>query len=498
MSIWSRFFGRSSTALALPAPQTPHVAAPVDDFDFSKAAGASPNTVLGVPGTPVFSGFAFTAEMNDALIGLRKWTTYANNLANTPSVAAAVRYVLNLVCMPNWRWEAPDDSGSKGEEIADQVDDILNDMKSPWRRVVRRMAMYRYDGCGWHEWTAKRREDGGIGLLDVAARRPHTLYRWLMDDQGYVEAAVQKSPQTGAEITIPRWKAVYLKDDSISDSPEGVGLFRHVVDACNARARFAQLERMGFETDLRGIPYIRAPLLELAKMVAKSEITDAQKDAILAPLRTIMDSHVRGESTSVMVDSSTYPNIQGDPTAQPRMSFELMRGESAPHEAIAAAISRLDHEIMRILGAEVLMVGGDGKGSYSLAKDKTQSLMVVVDGTLQEIGEAVRKDLIEPLGRLNGWPLELLPWPKIDPLRFRDVEQVTAALRDLATAGAPLDPQDPAADEVRDMLGLSRRDPLLLEETDEDSALVPPPDDPDAEDAERDDEPPPKKRRRRK
>lgn len=501
MNWFGRLFGRgASVSGALPA-----LALPPASEEVAKAAPAAPpgnarpSQVLGVPGTAVFGGYPQTTEQNAAVAGSRKWTTYASNLANRPAVAAGVRYVLNLVSMPNWRWEPPDES-PEAADIAELVEDIFDDLTTPWRRVVRRMAMYRYDGCGWHEWTSKRRDDGAIGLLDVAPRRPHTLERWQVDEHGAVIGVWQRSPQTGIEIYIPRWKAVYLRDDSISDSPEGLGLFRHVVDACNRLARYEQLEGFGYETDLRGIPYIRAPLLELAKLVDKGPpdgLTAGQRDEILRPLRDAMDNHIRGLSTSVMVDSSTYPTLEGNPSGEARMSFELLRGDSSPHADIAKSIIRVNHEIMRVLGAEVLLVGGDGKGSYSLAKDKTQALMVVVDGTLQELGEAVRKDLVEPLGRLNGWDPALLPWPKIDPLRYRDIEQVTSAMAQLAQAGSPMDVDDPADEALRDVLGLPHRKPRAARMAEMDAmiggkpATAPPPaavDDPEAADAERPEE----------
>jgi len=489
-SWFGRIFGRSSAVAevhALPVPGDTSIA----KYEMASPPRAGrPSQVIGVPGTAVFGGYPQSLEQNALLNGTRKWTTYANNLANRPPVAAAVRYVLNLVAMPSWHWEPADDT-SEAQEIADLTEDIFDDLETPWRRVIKRMAMYRYEGLGWHEWTSKRREDGAIGFLDVAARRPHTLERWQVDETGVVIGVWQRSPQTGVEIYIPRWKSVYLRDDAVSDSPEGVGLFRHIVDACNRLTRYELLEGYGYETDLRGIPYIRAPLLELAKLVEQGPpngLTAAQRDEILQPLRTAMDNHIRGLSTSVMVDSSHYPTIEGNPSTVERMSFELLRGDSAPHADIAQAIIRANHEIMRVLGAEVLMVGGDGKGSYSLAKDKTQALMVVVDGTLQEIGEAVRKDLVEPLGRLNGWDPALLPWPKIDPLRYRDIEQVTSALAQMAQAGSPMDIDDPADAAVRDVLGLPHRNPSVLDANAADAALLPvmpEPTDPDAGDAER-------------
>ena len=45
---------------------------------------------------------------------------------------------------------------------------------------------------------------------------------------------------------------------------------------------------------------------------------------------------------------------------------------------------------------------------------------------------------------LNGWPVEMMPELTVEAVEYRDVKQIAATLRDMATAGAILDPADPA------------------------------------------------------
>jgi hypothetical protein len=51
---------------------------------------------------------------------------------------------------------------------------------------------------------------------------------------------------------------------------------------------------------------------------------------------------------------------------------------------------------------------------------------------------------------------------KTEDVAFRDVEQVTAALSDMASAGAPVMPDDEAINAVRDMLGLPHQESPLM------------------------------------
>ena len=123
--------------------------------------------------------------------------------------------------------------------------------------------------------------------------------------------------------------------------------------------------------------------------------------------------------------------------------------------AIAQAIERLNREMARILGVEQLMLGGDGRGSMALSRDKTQSFGLIVDSTLNEMEEVVQRDYVKPLMMLNGWPEELTPRVKTEQVQHRDIEQITQALKDIAEAGAPIVPGDPAIGEIRTLLGLS-------------------------------------------
>ncbi len=120
------------------------------------------------------------------------------------------------------------------------------------------------------------------------------------------------------------------------------------------------------------------------------------------------------------------------------------------------AIERINREIARILGVEHLLLGGDGKGSLALSRDKTQSFGLIVDSTLTELEFVMKNDVARVIVVLNGWPEELTPKLKTEQVQYRDIEQITQALRDMADAGAPLMPGDPAIDEIRDLLGLSK------------------------------------------
>ncbi len=422
-----------------------------------------PSRTAGVAGTPIFSGYVQSDERDSKLAGRERFKTFSDILANTSIVAAGTRYFLNLVSKATWRVD-PADESARARELADSLHSMMMDMETPWHRVVRRASMYRFYGFSVQEWTARRRRDGQIGMLDVAPRAQITIERWDVDVHGKIFGVLQRSPQTSEEIYLPRAKIIYAVDDTLNDSPEGLGLFRHLVQPNATLERYQQLEGWGFETDLRGTPIGRAPFAELNRLMEEGKISSADKIALEKPLRDFVQSHIKTPQLGLLMDSLTYTteDDKATPSQIPQWSMELLKGEPTGQDSVAKAIERLNREMARVLGVESLLLGTDSRGSHALARDKTQTFSLMVDSTLQELQEVMEKDYLGPVWLLNGWPDELKPTLKTEPVQYRDIEQVTGALRDMAQAGAVLPMDDPAINEVRDLLGLSRQRPIDL------------------------------------
>jgi hypothetical protein len=427
-----------------------------------------PESTIAVGGTAVYGGYLQPNETNAELTGRAKYKLFSDAIANVAIIAAGVRLLLNLVANAEWKAEAPKDSGEEGEEFAQRALDTLNDMRRPWHRVVRRLAGHRFHGFAAGEWVAKRNEDGGIGFKDVIALPQVTIQRWHIDNDGWMAGCIQTSPQTGKDVSIPREKMVYVVDDALNDSPEGLGLLRHVSDSVKRLQRLQELEQFGYAGDLRGIPIGRAPLMELDKAVKAKTITKARAEELVAGLEAFVKSHIKNPDLGMLLDSTPYKGTGENrtPVAALQWGIELLDGGSYSLDAVAKAIVRIQREIARVLGVEHLMLGENSAGSRSLSEDKTQAFALLVDGTLKEIRTAVEKDMLEPLWELNGWPKEMMPKLKTEAVAFRSVAEMASAIRDMAVAGVQLDRQDEAVNEVLDLMGLTRLAKLETIDTD--------------------------------
>lgn len=431
-----------------------------------------PSTVQGAPGFSVVGGYLETRERGRELATSdARYTSYSEMLSNVSVVAAGVRYFLNLVAGASWSFTAAEHPD--GERMAELAEAILtDDPRTSWARVVRRAAMYRFYGFSLQEWTAMRHEDGHYTLKDVQPRAQSTIKRWDVADDGTVLGVGQESPQTTQELYIPRAKLLYMVDDTLSDSPEGLGMFRHLVEPAARLRRYEQLEGTGFEGDLRGIPVGRGPFRDIEEKVKSGAMTKEDAIKLVKPLRDFMRSHIRSEKLALQLDSGTYETRDEAvrPSSVRQWDLELLNGGSTSFAEVAQAIERVNREMARVLGVEQLLLGGDGGGAFALGKDKTSSFFLLVDGALREIREQVADDLLKTVWRLNGWDLKSMPVVDTEAVRHTDVAEAAAVLRDLATSGAVLDPNDPAINELRDALGLSHAIPVEMDD-EEDASL---------------------------
>lgn len=362
-----------------------------------------------------------------------------------------------MIAKAGWTVEPALDSGAEGERIAEAIEAAMYDLRRPWHRVVRAAAMYKLQGYSWLEWITKKRADGTIGFFDCEPRSQSTVERWDVDEAGDVLGVWQRSPQTAREHYIPRAKSIYVVDDTVSFSPEGAGILRHVAPVAARLQAYERLEGIGFETDLRGIPVGRIPYSVLDEMVESGVIDRSKADEIASTLEQFVTDHIRSKATGVVLDSMVYRDLGESqaPSGQRLWDLDLLRGGSSSQDAVANAINRLVRGIARLLSSEGLLLGETGAGSLAMSLDKSASFASLVDGVNVEIAEVLEQDFVGPLMRMNGWNEELTPTLRTSKLQHRDVTVIAETLERISRSGAPLGPEDTdTVNVVRDLLGL--------------------------------------------
>jgi hypothetical protein len=440
---------------------------------FARPSG-SPYKDSGVPGYAVYGGYLTKTERNAKLTGVQRFTTASEMLANISIVAGSLRYFLNLLAKPEWKIEPADDSDA-AKVAAEFVQEILEQSATSMHRVVRRGGMFKFHGFSFQEWIALKRPDGRIGLADIKQRPQATINRWDIDERGNLIGIEQVAVQSGQAFYIPRNKLIYLVDDTLTDSPDGMGWFRHLAEPAERFEEYLGKEGIGFTRDLSGVPVARAPLSELKGKVGTPKpngqgvYTDEEIAGSLEGIRDFVGNKVRQADTSIMLDSAIYKDATD--TGQKSSSIykwgiELLTGKTESLPDIAKAIERLTYDMARIMGTEGMLAGANGTGSLALSQNKSENLYLNVNSTLIDMAESMGRDIIDPLWAMNGLDDALKPKMKAGEIIYRDVEQAASAIRDLATAGAVLEFDDPAINDLRALAGLPPQPEMTAERMD--------------------------------
>lgn len=423
----------------------------------------TPRKPQGHSGTAVHGGYVRNNETNPALFGLTKYDTFDSMITNFSIVSGSVRYYRDLVARPTWAFEPPKDSGAEGEKYALLTEKALMHPDAPraWYDVVRYAATYKLYGFSTQEWELVKREGEDFYGLDLWIRPQRTITRFDVQPSGKIIGFGQQSPWDGSEHYLRRGKLLYLADNALTDSPEGLGLLRQVVAAATRLQRYEQLEGFNYETELKGMPVGRAPIQYLNQLVDNGDLTEEEAKALVAPLKNIIENHIRTPELGILLDSMVYESVGSDTvmaTNNKMYDLDIIKGEVTANGSknIAEAIKRMTWDIARVFGTESMLLGSDGKGTYALSEDKTNNLLMLVDGVLLDIAAAVHRDVITPLFRLNQWPMKYRPRPVTDSSQYRNVKEITAALLDLAKAGYMLTPDNKAIPVVYRALGLPR------------------------------------------
>lgn len=408
---------------------------------------------VGHSGARVINGYPENKEKYPGLSPENRFSSYANLLNKVPMVSASVNYYIALIGSATWAAE-PADQSEKSLEVAEFLDRNIKTVEGSWSKIVKKIAMFKFHGFSVLERTMELRSDGFLYLKSLEDRPQGTIKRFDLDDSGQLLGVVQ-SIDAKQDVYLPRGKILYIVEDLFDPSPQGSGLFRQIYAIGQKWIEVDAIETMKLQVDLRGIPIGRAPYSELEEQVSNEDISPEDMKEIIRPIESFVGNIIRKEANmALMLDSKV---VSGETengeilSSTPAFDIKLLQGSTQGLEDLDRILNRLDRQIGFITGAEGLILGKSG-GSESLAKDKSKELSLRVDQALDEIAEAIHRDVIEPLMRENG--IDKKNWPKLLPskMRYQDIESVTGALKDISDAG--LSEDDLAVNRLRRMMGL--------------------------------------------
>lgn len=397
--------------------------------------------------------------------------TYQRIRDTDPVVGSVMLLVESVIKRVEWRAKpnslTPDDARAIAE--AEFLDSCLHDMEDPWSAItVTAMSMLTHGWCVFEElWkfrrgptgkpeTNSRFTDGRLGLRNLDYRPQTSLLEWQEDQDGKPTAMRQSADQT---YTVPLSKCLYLR--TTHAHPYGRSFLRNVYRPFYFQTKLEEIEAIGVERDLAGIPKAEVPL-ELLQPRQPGE-TDEQYSARQSVLRNIEENLQAlrqdqrayvifpAETTFVQIDN----RVQSVPTGY---KFGLISAAGTRAHDTDKIIRRYGSRIAQALLAEFIMLGIEKSGSEALSTDKTKLFLAALSGILDSIADEFNRVTLPKLMQFNGVPPEYWPTLEHGSLSETALQQIAEALASLANAGF-ITPDDPTEAHLRMLAGLPAHDP---------------------------------------
>jgi len=394
---------------------------------------------LGQTGLKRYSGFIFE-EFLQELTGWKGIEVYKEMLNNDPIVGAIMYAIQTLTRGVDWRIQ-PGSEQKFDIEAAEFVESCMHDMSDTWTDTISEILSFIGYGHSYHEKVFKKRlgkqltpddsskfNDGKIGWKRLPIRSQDTLYRWIFADNGDIMGVEQLSPPHFHMTTIPMEKALLFRTTSAKNNPEGKSIFRNAYRSWYMKKNIENIEGIGIERDLAGLPVALVPPELL------SNCASADQKHTLELIKTIV-TNIRRDEQEGVVFPSAY-----DANGNLMYDLKLLSTGGSRQFDTDKIVQRYDQRIAMSALADFILLGHEKVGSFALASSKTQLFAQAIGAFLQIICDTFNRHAIPQLCDLNN--LKVSEYPKLchGDLESQDLAELGTYLTNLASSGYPLFP----------------------------------------------------------
>lgn len=406
---------------------------------------------LGRIGQKRYGGF-FYEEFLKELQGRKGIEVYREMSENDDIIGAILFAVELLIRQVSWDVQ-PAGTSTADKEAAEFVRGCLDDMDDTWTDTISEILSFLTFGWSAHEIVYKRRagknrdprlrskyDDGLIGWQKLPIRAQETLYEWHYDNQDNLLGMVQLPPPDFGLIEIPAEKLLLFRTKSRKGNPEGRSILRNAYRDWYFKRRIQEIEGIGIERDLAGLPTLTAP-----EDLNIWDSDDPEMVAIRASAEAIVQN-IRRDSLEGLV----MPN---------GWKLELLTTGGRRQFDTNAIIERYDTRMAMTVLADFILLGHQQAGSWALSSDKTNMFSMAIGAYLDIICETFNNKAIPQLIDLNGDRFAgITDYPELThgDIEGPDLGQLGTFIQTVTGCGA-LIPDEGMEDYLREAAGLPER-----------------------------------------
>lgn len=408
---------------------------------------------IGSTGLVTYGG-TISEEFLRQLAGTRGIKTFAEMRDNDDTVGAVLFIIDKLLRNVKWKVE-PADTTPAAKECAEFQESCMHDMEHSWGDFISEVLSMLPFGWSSHEIVYKIRKgmdtedkryqsqfnDGRVGWRKLPIRSQETLFQWEFNESGDV-IALKQQPPTGQIKTIPVDKLLLFKTQSYKNNPMGRSILRNAYRPWFFKKRIEEIEGIGIERDLAGLPVAYVP----AELLA-SDATTEQK-ASLTAIKKLVKNIRRDEQEGVV-----FPRVY-DENSNSLYELALLSTGGTRQFDTNQIITRYSKAIAMTVLADFIFLGQTKVGSYALSSDKTDMFSAGLGAWLTSIADVINRQALPKLMKLNGFPREV--WGTFVPsdIEKENVKDFCDNIYKLVGVGA-LVPDDQVQDRIRELLNIA-------------------------------------------
>lgn len=346
---------------------------------------------------------AWTPNVN---IGLWGNTYYLDNLPPRPlliqdlrkmvrsdETASAMMYCINTAIgsMP-WRHVGMvngvlDEKDPSAIEAAHFADTLIQDMRRSWRSFLIQAMSIVWSGLAPFEVVMKRRTadqskfpDNAWGVDRLVPIDPLTVLSWEQIEKTDILTGMR---QMAAPQPLPLWKILHIRNQGYMDDPWGEPLLTGAWKAWKLKTRIQDIEALGIERELVGLPVFRVPEDVL---LSASEVDDSgaptqnalRAQAVISQAKKAVSQTRLGPTDGLVLPSNTWSEDEQVADRTPKYDFKLVT--TGGPRSIDTRTPARDHDraIMRVCLMQFLALGERAGGSYGLSDDQSSIAMSAI------------------------------------------------------------------------------------------------------------------------
>lgn len=383
-------------------------------------------------------------------------------MSNNPTVGSALN-VYNLTLNRSvWKVVPPVGASETTKQRAKFLNECMHDMEHSWASFISSVVPYLKYGYGIHEMVLRRRlktkgskyNDGLVGIKKLAPRAQESIVDWYFTEDGrtflgvgqsldkleWGSQFVQETNERGM-IVLPIEKLLVFSADSVNGNPQGQSIFKNIYLAYKQLTLLQDQQLLGTSKDSQGLPLIELPPKYLDPQASPED------KAVYEACQKMLEDIANGTRKGII-----FPKYVDPETKMDLFKVSILEAKGTSKYDTEAIIKRYQNDILVALNVDVLKLGADKVGSFSLADAKTSMLSMAIERRLKEIADVLNTKLIPTLYEANGWDLTELPEFVFSDIDNTSLEEASKFVQRVFSVGA-IEVDRPVLNKIREMGG---------------------------------------------